>query len=395
LFLPLAFSLGIAGIAMGKWGARVMLITYIFAGLFFGVYLHSRYMIDWDGCLFQLPVFVSPNQCVPYFTSLNPFVRIWNEGWIFWSLNERYSSLIAVSVIVVYGAMYALFLQPYLGDAARYFRNSPGNVAVRREIRKQAVDTLAALHASGRYDRIIIVAHSLGTVVAYDMLRAYFSRICNSLPDPVSLGQAVHDVDGMVIGPDGSPDLKPTLRADARQIIRNIEASPETAPQPGGLPPLATKWLVTDFVTLGSPLTHADYLMCTGETYDALRADFDRRVREREFPTCPPARHAPDGLLLFTNPKTGEQEFHHGALFGLTRWTNLYFPLYQLFWGDAVGGPVASLFGPHVDDVEVSTYRPPAPAFFTHTAYWSLAWLGGRSAPQIQALRTAINLEDK
>ena len=38
--------------------------------------------------------------------------------------------------------------QPYLGDAARYFRGSPANVAVRREIRKQTVDLLDRLHAS-------------------------------------------------------------------------------------------------------------------------------------------------------------------------------------------------------------------------------------------------------
>ena len=338
---------------------------------------------------------ISPNQCVPYFVSLKPFARIWNEGWIFWSLNERYSSVIALSVVSIYGILYALFLQPYLGDAARYFRNSPGNVAVRREIRKQAVDTLEALHASGKYDRIIIVAHSLGTVVAYDMLRAYFSRICNNLPDPTTLGQVVQDVDGIVIGPDGSPALKPALRNDARLIVRNIEASPQTAPQAGGVPPQAAKWLVTDFVTLGSPLTHAHYLMCIGNTYEGLQEDFERRVREREFPTCPPARLDGDGLLLFTNPKTGGQEFHHGAIFGLTRWSNLYFPLVQLFWGDAIGGPLAPVFGPHIEDIKVSTVTPPGPSFFTHTSYWSLAWLGGRCAPHIQALRAAINLEDK
>ena len=107
-------------------------------------------------------------------------------------------------MIVLYFALNALFLQSYLGDAARYFRNSPGNVTVRREIRKEAVDTLDALHASGKYDRIIVVAHSLGTVVAYDMLRAYFSRICNNLPDPAALGPQVDDVDGMIIEPETS-----------------------------------------------------------------------------------------------------------------------------------------------------------------------------------------------
>ncbi len=111
-----------------------------------------------------------------------PFESVWTRGWIFWSLNERYSAVIAVAIILIYIAMYALFLQPYLGDAARYFRASPGNVLVRREIRKQAVDMLDTLHKWGIYDRIVVVAHSLGTVVAYDMLRAYFSRVNNRLP---------------------------------------------------------------------------------------------------------------------------------------------------------------------------------------------------------------------
>ena len=69
-------------------------------------------------------------------------------------MNERYSAVIAFAIIFIYIAIYALFLQPFLGDAARYFRASPGNVLVRREIRKQAVDTLDTLHKWGTYDRI-------------------------------------------------------------------------------------------------------------------------------------------------------------------------------------------------------------------------------------------------
>jgi len=149
------------------------------------------------------------------------------------------------------------------------------------------------------------------------------------------------------------------------------------------------------FVTLGSPLTHAHYLMCNGDTYEALQQDFERRLREREFPTCPPERRSPDGLLLFTNPKTKKQHFHHGGLFGLTRWTNLYFPMRELFWGDAIGGPLAPIFGPHIEDVAVFTVSASKPAFFTHTEYWSGKWPAGYEAPQIQALQAAINLEDK
>jgi hypothetical protein len=223
------------------------------------------------------------------------------------------------------------------------------------------------------------------------MLRAYFSRICNDLPDPAALAPEVDDVDGMFIDPHDSSVQKPRLRRDAREIIRNIAT---VRPASGGARNI-TKWLVTDFVTLGSALTHAHYLMCNGNTYAELQKDFSRRVGEREFPTCPPARLDGDGLLLFRNPTTNQREFHHGALFGLTRWTNLYFPLRQLFWGDAIGGQLAPIFGSHIEDIEVSTYRPPRDAFFTHTAYWSLKWPGGHKAPQIQALQAAINLEDK
>ncbi len=361
LYLAPTLSVLVALIAMGRWGALVMLLTFALALASFPFYWWIR-------------------------GASNP-----QPDWGAWSLAESWSSVFACFMIVLYFALNALFLQSYLGDAARYFRNSPGNVTVRREIRKEAVDTLDALHASGKYDRIIVVAHSLGTVVAYDMLRAYFSRICNNLPDPAALGPQVDDVDGMIVKSEDSSAQKRRLRNDAREIVRNIAT---VRPTPGAATNI-TKWLVTDFVTLGSALTHAHYLMCKGNTYDELRKDFDRRVGEREFPTCPPARLDGDGLLLFRSPTTRKREFHHGALFGLTRWTNLYFPLRQLFWGDAIGGPLAPIFGSHIEDIEVSTHKPPRDAFFTHTAYWSLKWPGGHKAPQIQVLQAAINLEDK
>ena len=116
-------------------------------------------------------------------------------GWRPWSLNSPWSSVAAWTVIGAYLAINAAFLQSYLGDAARYFRGSPANVAVRRAIRKEAVDTLERLHTSGLYDRIIIVAHSLGCVVSYDMLRAYFSRVCDELPPVAELGPSFDRID--------------------------------------------------------------------------------------------------------------------------------------------------------------------------------------------------------
>lgn len=392
LFLPILVSLCVAGVAMGAWGMGAMAITYILSSLFFLLYQNARWLIDWDR--------LNPlGDLLAHRGDANwaPFANIFDHGWMFWSLNERYSAVIAFAVIAIYLALYALFLQPFLGDAARYFRASPGNVLVRREIRKQAVEMLDTLHKWGTYDRIIVVAHSLGTVVAYDMLRAYFSRVNNALPKPALLEPEFSEID--------SPDPKrPTATAEdpvkwrsaGRELIRKIAA--RTVNSPAEDDRKRPTWLVTDFVTLGSPLTHAHYLMCDGKTEGELVADFNRRVAQREFPTCPPSRIDGDGFLGFVNPGKGK-EFHHAALFGMTRWSNLYFPMKQLFWGDAIGGPLTNVFGPYVEDVEVYIHKPPKcsffTTFFTHTAYWSLKRPGGRRAYQILKLRKAINLVDQ
>ena len=314
------------------------------------------------------------------------------KGWP-WSLNSPWSSVLAWAVIGLYLAVNAAFLQPYLGDAARYFRNSPANVAVRRAIRKEAVDTLDGLHTSGLYDRIIIVAHSLGCVVSYDMLRAYFSRICDELPPVAELGEDFAEIDKAGWQPDlpASPEDKKALREKARRTIASIADATVRKPLNERK---SRSWLVTDFVTLGDALTHAYFLMCLGKSRSDLETDFARRVTEREFPTCPPKQLDGDGLLSFYNPKTKARQVHHGALFGLTRWTNIYFPMEQIFWGDAIGGPVAPIFGSHIVDLPVSTHKEGGADFFTHTAYWDVAQSDGHEAPHIVALRDAVDLAD-
>src|SRR5262249_22309357 len=141
----------------------------------------------------------------------------------------------------------------------------------------------------------------------------------------------------------------------------------------------------------GSPLTHAHYLMCLGNTHEELALDFDRRVHEREFPVCPPALLDGDGRLLFAGPDE-KKRFHHGGMFALTRWTNLYFRLTELLWGDAIGGTLADVFGKGIKDVPVWTRAPTSPDFFAHNEYWDIRERS--DAPQIAALRAAINLED-
>jgi hypothetical protein len=135
--------------------------------------------------------------------------------------------------------------------------------------------------------------------------------------------------------------------------------------------------------------------MCSGTSYEKLRADFLRRVAEQEFPTCPPKRLDNDGLLTFCNPITNTKQIHCGALFGLTRWTNIYFPMEKGFLGDAIGGPLAPIFGGHIVDLEVSTKKAGGADFFTHTAYWDVEREPDKyEAPHIVALRRAVDLAD-
>ncbi len=116
------------------------------------------------------------------------------------------------------------------------------------------MNTLQTLHLSGDYDRIIVVAHSLGTVVAYDTPRAYYSRINKTLPDCGNLGSDFDKVDR------GTVD-KSSARAKGREIIGRIAQLADAArrrietghPEPGDANLRA--WLVTDFITLASPLT--------------------------------------------------------------------------------------------------------------------------------------------
>ena len=51
----------------------------------------------------------------------------------------------------------------YIGDAARYLSVYSDNISVRQTIRSNGIKLLRDLHTSNRYDRVIVVGHSLGS----------------------------------------------------------------------------------------------------------------------------------------------------------------------------------------------------------------------------------------
>jgi hypothetical protein len=381
LMLPLSVSLVAARILMGP----ILPLLILYAGSWVGFVLYYLYHHRAHGS--DAATALLCNREVP------------------WSLDSPWSAITAWTILGLYLLLNAVFLQPYLGDAARYFRVSPANVAGQRQIRREAVQLLEDLHLSGKYDRIIVVAHSLGTVIAYDMLRAYFSRICGQLPATAEeLKDNITAIDQI------RPEEANELRRRGREIVRTLarlasEKAAKVQLEEEKRKEWAKAWLVTDFITLGSPLHHAVYLTSQGNEFksirqqgfsdaDALKAIFEQRQEERQFPTCPPTITEGDARLTFLYARTNERRFHHGALFGLTRWTNLYFPVSQLLWGDAIGGELKDVFGEGVIDVKVYTCEPPAYEPFAHSRYWDIGPNKNRDLPHIVMLKRAINLED-
>ncbi|HVK81419.1 MAG TPA: hypothetical protein VM915_12485, partial [Verrucomicrobiae bacterium] len=174
--------------------------------------------------------------------------------------------------------------------------------------------------------------------------------------------------------------------------------SPRTVPAPDNE---IGAWRISDFITLGSPMTYGPFLLADSAS------EFEAQARKhRRFSLCPPDGAWEDGALRFSFKDTdGALNMHHSALFGAVRWTNIHFATKGLIRGDIIGGPVGHIFGSGVVDIECD----PAETLktFAHNEYWrwpgdkdGAQWLGGqgrafRQCPRyLLALRRALNLFD-
>jgi hypothetical protein len=275
-----------------------------------------------------------------------------------------------------------------LGDVARYLRPLPENIETRQRIREVGVDLLSRLHDDGRYDRIVVLGHSLGSVVAYDVLTQLWIERHRQHDRPAHTTFApLRSVERAATGaPDhhgGGHESVGVAQARERQHLAWAALRENTQP-----------WLVTDFVTVGSPLAHATTLLAKNpRAFAAAR-------HARVLPTCPPVVETERRSRLkritydrgYRSPE-GEVRtftlFHHAALFAVTRWTNLSFrPRLLGLRGDPVGGPIGPVFGRWVRDVELETQQW---IWRAHTGYWS----PGTSPHDghLAQLRAALDLE--
>ena len=298
-------------------------------------------------------------------------------------------ALLALPAIAKFALSYfnKEFVIGYAGDAARYLEPLAGNISRRQEIREAGANLIDTLHSKGRYSRIIVYGHSLGSVIAYDILSHAWSRLSRRREDvPRTSSRALRDLENLLnphdpAEPPSDDEIQQMQHAAWREHRRN-----------------GFRWRVSDLVTAGSPLAHASWLLHLDS-----KTRFDDLKQERTLPTCPPQTEEKNGpgpvseprrrrVFTFTHAyddparpkaKCSVQVPHHAGLFALTRWTNVYFPYHGIYKGDPIAGPLKEQFGKWIKDVELR-----ASDGFAHTRYTDRA--GEPNA--VKKLRLALNL---
>jgi len=261
-----------------------------------------------------------------------------------------------------------------LGDVARYMTPDPDNISERSNIRQQGISFLKKMHQISnetRPDRIIVIGHSLGSVVSYDLLRLLwteYNETYTSFPKHQPMADAI---DGFAKDPN-SIDRNPDAFSKAQfDFWEEAQA-------------LGNPWLITDFITLGAALNSIDYLMVNNVPISDL-------IFQRELPVCPPEIDEEDKTILYRKffevapgkNRKGLNVPHHGAMFSMVRWTNIYFT------SDFVGGPMRRLFGKGVKDLPIarkSLWLYPG----GHTNYWE----GVKGNKALEAIVRFMNLSN-
>lgn len=240
-------------------------------------------------------------------------------------------------------------------DVVRYLDTSPRSYEARRAIRGGMVDLLRSLQNEGRYSRVVVVAHSLGAYIAHDALASLWAETHRLHAGPASTYGTVRSLDGLPILQQAADAVLAHEAADEVEVAAFQDAQFVLWQ---GLRRQGNPWLVTDLVTVGTPMYFADLL------YTRNRAEFDELLRRAELPCCPPQSEAqtvegPEPKRTVYGWDNGaRQVLGSGSPFAVVRWTNLWFPTSWGLFGDWFGGPLRPLFGRGIRDVAVTGNRP-------------------------------------
>lgn len=314
---------------------------------------------------------------------------VWGVGGWFTGLFRAVPFVLAVTSWIGLGIFETVVLG-YLGDAARYLDDHPANDSIRTEIRRTGVDLLGRLIRSKKYDRIVVVGHSLGSVIAYDILKhlwetEFWHAYGESVMDLPQIALNEYEVAAKALRPESDDDQIVRYQEKQIQLLKELRA-------------LGNPWPVTDLITLGSPLAHSLDLV----------PEFKSRVLDGELPENPPKAFKPTigptsleechALRAGPDPIPGKFQPRIplcNGFFALTRWTNLYIPARFGLFGDFVGGALRPLFGNGIRDREVTTG-----SFFrdltilAHISYWHTAESSKRSPRKSLSLDTLTDALD-
>lgn len=294
------------------------------------------------------------------------------------SLLKDYRQFSVVGMIIyLIVSGFNLFMIRYLGDAARYTDASPENIDERQKIRTNGIKLVKAIHDSEKYDRIIIVGHSLGTIIGYDIIKNLWSQynVKHNFPNEIKQQNLINleKKYGRIETPGSFSDFNLTdFQKDQEATLAEENA-------------LGNPWKITDFMTMGSPLTYASILLADTES------ELIQRQAERELPISPPIAEKQGCLSYNIEYKTADGTkltkaiLHHAAPFACTKWFNAYYE------NDYVGGPLQKVFGQGILDVPLKLagiwgYVP----FLSHTHYWADA--GKSIAKEIESIERIRNI---
>src|SRR5215471_3917574 len=282
--------------------------------------------------------------------------------------------LLAVAAVAITALVHRMGTSTF-GRVVRYTRADPDNISARAAVRDRGLKLLRALHDGPHYKRIIIAAHSLGTMLAHDLLSYFWAEreaartVQEGTGEFAALCKLEHAATQLEGASTDAARLKAYFAAQ-RELRRRLadRPAPTAANQPD------PRWLISDLVTFGSPLTHAEFLIASD------RADLEARKAARELPQSPPYREVldpnvleraqateampiakpADQTRLMSYPLVNAADvwmLHHAAPFAAVRWTNVYDPASLVFFGDVIGGPLGPVLGPAIIDVDLKARR--------------------------------------
>jgi hypothetical protein len=337
---------------------------------------------------------------LPHYATVGPW-RPWDYVPLKWLY--RWQAWELGLMVAAMGLVVTNLIVPYFGRVVRYTRATPENIAARAHIRQRGLALLGELHDK-EYARIVIVGHSLGAILAYDLVSYFWTRkpLARVVAEGTEEFEALRDIETALADPTwpAQPALNTYHVAQTRfgHLLRN-------RPTPADANAAAdARWLITDLITVGSPLGYAEFLMAKS------RDDLCQRQKDREYPTIPPLREELDPIYRADAERAGfpidpkqpkliafpfgqrKWQLHHASPFAAVRWTNIHDPACLIAFGDLISSPVGPAFGPAAIDINLKELRGQS-WHFTHTKYWSLPPTPPATTPvHIVQLRKALDL---